>query len=148
MKTRFTFIVLSLFVSASALSDSDHATPKGSSRVGEKMAVTAFDPEEGFQMSARALKTLGIEFKPVQGNGPWEVPEKALVRIKHTSGVYRRYQNWISFVLVEVAGRKNGQLLIRSEDLEPQDEVAFVGASFLRLTEADLNSDTVDSCSN
>lgn len=145
----FILVIYALGLSGTvALADGDHAAPKGGPRLNEKSAVIAFDPEEGFKMSNRAFATLGIQFKKIEGASPWSVSEKALVRIKHTSGVYRRYQDWISFVIVQVSGKKNGNVLIHSEDLQPGDEIAFEGASFLRLTEADLNADTVDSCSH
>lgn len=147
MKTHFYLLVL-LTLSATTWADGDHAAPKGVSRFSEKSAVTAFDPEEGFKMSDAALQNLGVRFAKIEGQAPWSVSKDALVRIKHTSGVYRRVESWISFVLVEVTAKKDGSVMIRSEDLQAGDEVAVEGASFLRMTEADLNADTVDSCAH
>ncbi|MCC7442682.1 MAG: hypothetical protein IT285_13690 [Bdellovibrionales bacterium] len=99
-------------------------------------------------MSEKALKGLGVEFQAIKGTGPWTLPAEALVQIKHTTGVYRRFEKWIAFVLVNVTGKNGNTIKISSEDLQEGDEVAVTGATFLRLTEADLNSDTVDSCSH
>lgn len=140
--------LMTLFVGGVwAWADGDHAAPKGVSRFGENSAVTAFDPEEGFKMKPAALDSLGVQFKKLEGSGPWNVPKAALVHIKHASGVYRRFEGWISFVLVQGA-TKGGATTVQSEDLQPGDEIAVEGASFLRMTEADLNADTVDSCSH
>lgn len=147
-KTINFYLAALLTITASAWADGDHAAPKSTSRFSEKSAVTAFDPEEGFKMSDAALQTLGVRFAKIDGHGSWTVSKNALVWIKHTSGVYRRFENWISFILVEVVSKKDGSVTIRSEDLQAGDEVAVEGASFLRMTEADLNADTVDSCSH
>lgn len=138
-------LIAMIFQGTGALADGDHAAPKGVSRFGENSAVTAFDAEEGFKMSPSSLQTLGVRFAKLEGQGPWAVSKNALVHIKHTSGVYRRVDGWITFVLVQAA-TKNGALKIESEDLQSGDEVAVEGAAFLRMTEADLNSDTVDGC--
>lgn len=51
-------------------------------------------------------------------------------------------------VLVKILRREGDNLLVTSEDLELGDEVAVTGAVFLRMTDADLNSGTVDSCAH
>ncbi|MCM2279017.1 MAG: hypothetical protein NDJ89_13155 [Oligoflexia bacterium] len=113
-----------------------------------KKAVTDFNPEEGFKMSERALQGLGVKFAKLEGRSPWLLPAEALVRIKHSTGVYRRYEGWISLALVTVAAKSQKGLRVTSEDLQEGDEVAVTGGSFLRMTDADLNSDTVDSCAH
>jgi predicted nucleotide-binding protein (sugar kinase/HSP70/actin superfamily) len=76
------------------------------------------------------------------------VPQTALIHIKHSTGVYRRWEKHITMVLVKVLKRKKGEVLIRSVDLQAGDEVAISGVPFLRMTEADLNSETIDYCSH
>ncbi len=143
-----TTLAIGLAAAPAAFADGDHAATKGASKFGKDSAVTAFEPEEGFKMSETALSSLGVRFRKLDGASLWSIPKDALVRIKHVSGVYRRVEGWISFVLVETHGKNNSQVTIRSEDLQPGDEVAIDGATFLRMTEADLNADTVDSCSH
>lgn len=145
--TPFTLFALLLF-SVSVWASGDSTTLKVGSRFGEKSAVTDFNPEEGFKMSADSLQTLGVRFKKLEEKEPWTISKDAVVRIKHTSGVYRRFEGWISFVIVKSTSKKEGVISIQSEDLQPGDEIAVEGALFLRMTEADLNSDTVDSCSH
>ena len=119
-----------------------------STRFGPGKAVEAFDKEEGFKLSEKAMKTLGVGFSKLDGGSPWRIPKEALVRIKQSDAVYRRYEGWISLVLVKVVGQSADSIIIASEDLETGDEVGTKGAQYLRMTDADLNSGTVDSCSH
>ena len=111
-------------------------------------AVTAFSKEDGFKLSDKAVKNLGVTFNILSGSGPWMIPKSALVRIKHSTGVYRRWDGWITMVLVKVLNQTKETVTIKSVDLQDQDNVAVTGVSFLRMTEADLNSDTVDACAH
>lgn len=146
----FGALFLLLALSRPAVADGDHAAPaeSASSRVGPNRAVVAFDAENGFKMNEAALKRLGVQFGSITGKGPWKVSSSSVVRIKHSTGVYRRFEGWISFILVQVASREGDSVQIISEDLQSGDEISIAGASYLRLTEADLNADTVDSCSH
>ncbi len=145
--TAFGFVLLGL-QAPSARASGDHSAPKQEFKAAKHSAVTAFDPEEGFKMSEKALQSLGIKFARLDGKNPLSIPKSALVRIKHVTGVYRRAEGWISFVLVDASSAAGATSLVRSEDLETGDEVAVEGAAFLRLTEADLNADTVDGCAH
>lgn len=105
--------------------------------------------EDGsFKVSDKSLKTMNIKFKKLNGNGPWMLPLNSLVKVKFTQGVYRRFKNDIAFVIVNVSKADASSVVISSDDLESDDEVAIEGVHFLRLTEADLNSDTVDNCAH
>lgn len=119
---------------------------EGSSRVGDAFAVRAFTKEDGFKLSAEAGATLGVEYAKLVGKGPWHVPKGALLTLKLSSGVYRRYQELNTLVLIKTIKVNADTLLISSEDLQDGDEIAVSGVSFLRMTEADLNSDTLDAC--
>lgn len=111
-------------------------------------AVTAFSKDDGFKLSDKAIKNLGVRFVKLTGSGPWTISKAALVRIKHSTGVYRKWDGWITMVLVKVLSQTKKTVKIKSVDLQDQDHVAVTGVSFLRMTEADLNSDTVDSCAH
>lgn len=103
--------------------------------------------EDGsFKISDKAKKTMGILFQKLDGRSQWLLPKRSLVKIKFTEGVYRKIQGDITYVIVNVIQTNATHVLIESEDLESGDEVAIEGVHFLRLTESDLNSDTVDSC--
>lgn len=101
-----------------------------------------------FKVSEKSLNHLGVKFMALSGTGPWTVPESALVRIKLTQGVYRRFDGELTYVIVKVSKGLNEQITIQSEDLETGDEVAITGAKYLRMAETDLNSETVDNCAH
>jgi hypothetical protein len=105
--------------------------------------------EDGnFKVSEKSLNHLGVKFQSLKGNGPWSVPHEALVKIKLTTGVYRRFEGEITYVIVSKINEVNGIVTIKSEDLESGDEVAVTGTKFLRMAETDLNSETVDNCAH
>lgn len=111
-------------------------------------AVTAFTKEDGFKLRKKAIDNLGISFKTLKGNGPWIIPKSALVHVKHSVGVYRKWDDWITLVLVNVVSQMNETVTVTSLDLEEEDLIAVTGVLFLRMTDADLNSETVDSCAH
>lgn len=101
-----------------------------------------------FSLSEKALKLLGVNFKTLQSDGPWEVPKSSLVKIKFTQGVYRRFEHTITYVIVKVLKENEHTLIIAAPDLQARDEIAVSAVTYLRLAEADLNSTTVDNCSH
>lgn len=111
-------------------------------------AVSEFNKEEGFKMTPSSLSSMGISFSTLSSGNAWSVPKEAIVRVKHSTGVYRRYGGWISLVLVKTGGTERDTVRITSEDLQAGDEIAVHGTQFLRMTELDLNADTVDTCSH
>lgn len=105
--------------------------------------------EDGnFKVSEKSLTHLGVKFQPLKGSGPWTIPKEALVKIKLTQGVYRRFDGEITYVIVKTSEAGNENLSIYSEDLEDGDEVAIKGTKYLRMAETDLNSETVDTCAH
>lgn len=101
-----------------------------------------------FKVSEKSLSHLGVKFQTLTGNGPWQVPSDALVKIKLTTGVYRRYEGELTYVIVKKLSELNGTVTIQANDLEVNDEVAITGTKFLRMAETDLNSETVDNCAH
>jgi hypothetical protein len=117
-------------------------------KLKEGGAVTAFSKEDGFKLSNLAAEKLGVKFTSLNSNGPWKVPKESLIRIKYSTGVYRKWDGWITMVLVTVLSEGEDHYLIKSIDLQNEDEIAISAVSYLRMTEADLNSDTVDACAH
>lgn len=142
------FLIISILTFAQVSFASGEATSGTTVEIKKGGAVTAFSEEDGFKLSRKALKNLEVTFKTVEGAGPWTIPKSSLVRIKHSTGVYRRWDGWITMVLVKVLSQNKDTVTIKSVDLQHQDEVAITGVPFLRMTDADLNSDTVDSCAH
>lgn len=111
-------------------------------------AVTAFSEEDGFKLSEKAVENLNVRFTTISGPGPWTLPKEAILNIKLSTGVYRKWDNWITMVLVKIKSRSKNTVTVESQDLQDLDQVAIEGVAYLRMTEADLNSDTVDVCSH
>lgn len=136
------FMLLLLTFSTSLLaSDATVELKKGG-------AVTAFQKEDGFKLSKKAQKNLGVQFTTLKEGNSWIIPKSSLVTIKHSTGVYRRYEDWITLVLVQVQNHSKDLIKVSSVDLQAGDDVAISGVKFLRMTDADLNSDTVDACAH
>ena len=116
---------------------------------GSYAASAGVKNEDGsFKLPEQSLTILGIKFMKLDSAGPWTIHKNSLVGIKFTKGVYRRYEGDIAYVIVKVLKDMGNQVLISSSDLEIGDELAIEGTTYLRLTEADLNSDTVDACAH
>jgi hypothetical protein len=109
-------------------------------------SVVAHDTELGFQLSDVAIARLGIQFRNLEGKGPWNIPKTSLVKIKRSMGVYRQSNSFITLVFVEVLGTNGENARIHSEDLRAGDHVAVVGSGFLRVVELDLSGGGGDSC--
>jgi len=148
MKQTILAILISVIIPVAAFSSEGGEESEGATNFGEGKAVTAFGKEEGFKLSQKAMQNLGVEFSTVKTDGPWTVPSGAIVHLKQSSGVYRKVDGWISFVLVKVVNKAGATVSIQSADLQAGDEVAIRGATFLRMTDADLNAGTVDSCAH
>lgn len=145
------FLILMLIVvsSYSAVSfASENGESESSQRFGPGKAIEAFDKEQGFKLSDRSASAMGVSFRRLDQAGPWLIPRESVIQLKQSAGIYRKYDGWISMVLVKILRREGDNLLVTSEDLELGDEVAVTGAVFLRMTDADLNSGTVDSCAH
>lgn len=150
---KFLALVLVIVCSFSSTSfasgeDAENSSAEGDSRFGPGKAIEAFDKEQGFKLSNKSAAAMGVTFQPLKQAGPWLVSKESIIQLKQSTGIYRRYDGWISMVLVKILKREAGMVLIASEDIELGDEVAVSGATFLRMTDADLNSGTVDSCAH
>ncbi len=111
-------------------------------------AVFAFSKEDGFKLTEKAIKNLDVKFMILGATSTWRVPKTSIVKIKNSIAVYRKYDGWITLVLVDILKKEKGFVTIKSVDLQDGDKLAISAVSFLRMTDADLNSDTVDACSH
>lgn len=140
--------IVTLMSSGIVLASGDHSAPEDPNRFGAGKAVEAADHDQGFKLSAKAEKNLGVTFQKMTGSGPWKIPKQAIVHLKQSEAVYRRYDGWISMVLVKVVSQQGDTVVIKSADLEPDDDVAVTGVTFLRMTDSDINAGTVDTCAH
>ncbi|MFT6633554.1 MAG: hypothetical protein ACJAS4_003525 [Bacteriovoracaceae bacterium] len=139
--------LLIIFFYSSAYASGDHSAG-GKVDLKPWSAITEHSELDGFKMTKKAQENLGVTFTSLSGIGPWKIPKTSLLKIKHSSAVFRRWDGWITIILVKVLEEGEDYFKISSVDLESNDEIAASGVQFLRMTEADLNSDTVDACSH
>jgi len=144
------YIIVSFFILTFtfAFASGDHGVGDKPVELKPWSAVTDFHELDGFKLTKKAQENLGVSFMQLKGNGPWPVPKSALLTIKHSKAVFRKWNGWITIILVKVVERGEDYYKISSVDLQEGDDVAISGVKFLRMTEADLNSDTVDACSH
>lgn len=148
MKSVFILIVAAVTSFSSAYANEEAAGGGADGRFGPGKAIEAFDKEQGFKLSDTAANRLGVKFSGLKGAGPWRVPKSSLIQLKQSFGVYRKFEGWISYVLVHVQKDEGAFVVITSEDLQTSDDIATAGVSFLRMTDSDLNAGTVDSCAH
>lgn len=111
-----------------------------SSSVGPGNAVTAANPETGFQLSEEALKTLGIKTKTIPTNSTF--PKQAIVTFKDETGVYRLRDGWYKLIEGEIEPQGNGIRFTpnKRQDLRVGDHIVVEGVPLLRVTELDAFS--------
>ncbi|WP_413586732.1 hypothetical protein [Bdellovibrio sp. HCB274] len=97
--------------------------------------------EKTLKISAEAQKHLGIEFAKVSGKSPWTLSRTALVQIKDANGVYKKHEDAIEFIDVQILKTDKDSISVRAEGLEADDEVAVKGTKFIRIMESELNSE-------
>ncbi|MAX65925.1 MAG: hypothetical protein QF441_12985 [Bacteriovoracaceae bacterium] len=140
----FIFMIFSTL----AYSSGNHSAGQKEVELKPWSAVTQFNELDGFQLSEKAQKNLNVKFMQLKGKGPWKIPSSALLKIKHSHAVFRKWNGWITMILVKIIEKDPHYYKIKSVDLQQGDDIAISGVPFLRMTEADLHSDTVDSCSH
>ena len=142
------YIIFNFFIFISVFASGDHGAEKKSVELKPWSAVTEFHELDGFKLTKKAQENLGVSFMQLKGKAPWSIPKSALLTIKHSKAVFRRWNGWITIILVKVVESGEDYYKIKSVDIQDGDDIAISGVKFLRMTEADLNSGTVDACSH
>lgn len=113
-----------------------------SSNIGPGFAVTEADHDQGFKLSEKAVKTLGLEWKPVQNAAALTVPSSSLVFSKDEAGVYRVRDGWIKLIEgeVEITGKSARFISQEKSAFRSGDQIVTAGVPLLRVTELDTFS--------
>ena len=104
----------------------------------EEKTVLATSDENGFRLSEKAQKTLGLGFLRLEGAAPWKIPSGSLVVFQDRIGVYRLRDGSFKLVEVEVTDRSASGITVRCPDLKSSDQIVVEGAAHLRV--ADLGA--------
>lgn len=105
-------------------------------RVGPGKAVEAIDKDGGFKLSARALKSIEVVLRTVEGP-TFEIPKEAIVYYGVKVGVYRRRNEMFRLVPVKIQKKATTTVTAHSEEVQAKDEIAIEGAALLRVSEMD-----------
>lgn len=113
-----------------------------SSNIGPGFAVTEADHEKGFKLSEKAVKTLGLEWKPIQALPSLVLPQSSVVHFKDEAGVYRLREGWIKLIEgdAQVEGDKAFFMPNGKSQFKTGDQVVVRGVPLLRVTELDAFS--------
>lgn len=107
-------------------------------RTGPSKAALEASAKKGFRLSAKAVATIGVETKKFAGHGPLLIPQAALVYYGDSIGVYRHLDDWFKLVPVKIGKKLANQVLIKSDELGKDPEIAISGSALLRATEMDI----------
>ena len=143
-------IILAMLISVTVAANTNIKKKEEETKVVLKKggAVYAFSKDDGFKLTKKAIDNLGVKFLGLGNSKTWDIPKSSIVRIKSATGVYRQYDDWITLVFVNILKKNKDTVSINCVDLQNGDGIAISGVKFLRVTDADLNSDTVDACAH
>ncbi|UYL07365.1 hypothetical protein B9G69_009935 [Bdellovibrio sp. SKB1291214] len=91
--------------------------------------------DEGFKLSAEAVKNFGITTLRLVKSGPWTVPTSAVLYSAEEVNLYRLRNGFFKRIDFTTEKRSPAELLVRSKDLKDHDEVVVQGVGFLRTAE-------------
>ena len=102
----------------------------------KKKAVPETSKTDGFRLSEKAIRTIGLIAKPIESAPEFTIPEKALVHSLDLLAIYRLRGGWYKLVPIEVVRKKGSELVVRSQEIKPgSDRVVTNGIELLRATE-------------
>lgn len=108
---------------------------EGGSRFGPGKAIMAANRKDGIKLSETAIKTLGLSYQPISGEGKFSVPAKSAVYSKDELGVYRYRDGWFKFIDVELINKTDAVVMIKTSELKSGDQIVKDGVALLRAAE-------------
>ncbi|MAV91138.1 MAG: hypothetical protein CL676_06925 [Bdellovibrionaceae bacterium] len=137
------FLIFSVFLLLlPAYGEENEKTEKG--RIGSGKAVTLSNEKEGFKLSEKAIRNLGISVKVVEGPVV-TIPKTSLVRYLDFVAVYRLRDGWYRSVEVEPYFEgKNATF--KSKEFKAGDQIVVRNSGLLRVVELDVFGPEADAC--
>ncbi len=105
-------------------------------RAGPTLAVLEANLKDGFRLSDKAKKVIGLVIKPL-GSNPHMIPSSALVSYGDRVGVYRLRSGWFKLIEIQNSDEQRGSVVINSAELKDDDQIAVEGVALLRVSEMD-----------
>jgi hypothetical protein len=97
------------------------------------------DPKEGFEINSVAYSTFGIQTLRPRISVPLELPKSALLLSQDESSIYVIRKSRFFRIPVLVKSRSSEQIWIKTDELQPHDEIVVRGVGFLRIAELGSN---------
>lgn len=113
----------------------DHEEEEGGARFGPGKAITAANKKDGIQLSEKAVKTLGLNYISVTGDGIFKIPVKSAVFFKDEVGVYRFRHGWHKLIDVELVSKTATEAVVKTSEIKSGDQIAKDGVPLLRAAE-------------
>lgn len=105
-------------------------------RAGPTLAVLEANLKDGFRLSEKAKKVIGLVTKPL-GSKPRTIPPSALVNYGDRIGVYRLRSGWFKLIELQNSSAANTTLNVNTSELKDEDEIAVDGVALLRVSDMD-----------
>lgn len=109
---------------------------KSGIRAGPTLAVLEANIKDGFRLSEKAKKVIGLVTKPL-GSKPYIIPPNAIVNYGDRVGVYRLRNGWFKLIEIRNSEGLKSSVAINNADLKNDDQVAVEGVALLRVSEMD-----------
>ncbi len=118
----------------------EHEEEEGGKNVGPNKGVTSMDKEKGFTLSEEARKKFSIETEMITGDGPWKLPESALLLTGEEKNIYRYRNETFKRIEIQILEKNGSQFYLNSSELKSGDSVVVNGVGFIRTAELDATS--------
>lgn len=105
-------------------------------RAGPTLAVLEANLKDGFRLSDKAKKVIGLVTKPL-GLKPHVIPPSAVVNYGDRVGVYRLRNGWFKLIEIKNSDELQGSVATSSAELKDDDQIAVEGVALLRVSEMD-----------
>lgn len=105
-------------------------------RAGPTLAVLEANLKDGFRLSDKAKKVIGLVAKPL-GSKPHMIPPSALVNYGDRVGVYRLRNGWFKLIEIQNSDAPQASVATSSTELNDDDQIAVEGVALLRVSEMD-----------
>jgi hypothetical protein len=112
----------------------DHGHHDEGKAIGEGKAISKVDEDLGLKLSAKAIKTLGLELKSIPGN-QFKLNETSLVVIKSKRGLYRYRNGYFKFLEVKIVKNMKKGILVKMDDFLFGDQLVTSSLGLLRISD-------------
>ena len=108
---------------------------EGGGNVGPEKGIIEANERNGFKLSVEALKNFELKLKKLSGDGPWALPNAAIVHSGEERNIYRLRAGFFKRIDFETIRKSELERVVDSDDMREGDEIVVDGLGFLRIAE-------------